>query len=452
MRKSDTLSLYRGQSLFFCVVFYAEKCKMARMDKQPYSKEHFKIIGEDLVSFAASVVLAFLTGLAVGAYASLFGLLVNWATDFRQSHMWLIFLLPFGGAAIILTYHLCKVKNPRGTNRVLESISSGEPIPLVMAPLITFSTALTHFLGGSAGREGAAIQIGGSLGMWFGRTLRLNPRRVTIMTLCGISAAFSALFGTPLTAAFFAMEVISIGIIHYSAIVPCAVSSLTALMVSKSLGLSGFGFESILFPDFTWQMGVRALILGILCALVGILFCIILHKTENAAKKFVENQYLRAIAGAIIVLLLTIIVGNSDYNGLGTEIIKNAVAGTAVPYAFLLKMLFTAVTLAACFKGGEIVPTIFIGATFGCVFGPLLGIGASQGAALGICGVFCAVTNCPITSIIMSFELFGISGLPMFLLVAAVSYRLSGYYGLYTGQKIIYSKSQPKFVNRTTHE
>lgn len=422
------------------------------MDQKPYSKEHFEIIGKDLISFVASVVLAILTGLGVGAYASLFGLLVNWATGFRQSHMWLIFLLPAGGAAIILAYHLCRVNNPRGTNRVLESISSGEKIPLVMAPLITFSTALTHFLGGSAGREGAAIQIGGSLGMWFGRSLRLNPRRVTIMTLCGISAAFSALFGTPLTAAIFAMEVISIGIMHYSAIVPCAVSSLTALFVSKSLGLSGFGFDSITFPDFTWKMGVKSIVLGIMCALVGILFCIILHRSEHFAKKYISNQYLRAITGALLVIMLTIIVGNSDYNGLGTDIIKSAVEGTALPYAFFLKMVFTAVTLAACFKGGEIVPTIFIGATFGCVFGPLIGVPASAGAALGICGVFCAVTNCPITSIMMSFELFGISGLPMFLITAAVSYRLSGYYGLYTGQKIVYSKSQPKFINRTTHE
>lgn len=422
------------------------------MNEKPYSKEHFKIIGKDIVSFAGSLVLALITGVGVGAYASLFGLLVNWSTAFRETHMWLLFLLPLGGAAIVFCYRICGVKKTLGTNRVLESISSGEKIPIVMTPLITFSTAVTHFFGGSAGREGAAIQIGGSLGMWFGKSLRLNPRRVTIMTLCGISAAFSALFGTPLTATIFAMEVISIGIMHYSAIVPCAVSSLSAFLVSKSLGLSGFGFETVLFPEFGWRSGVEAIILGIMCALVGILFCIILHKIEYFAGKYIGNPYLRTVTGALVIILITVIMGTSDYNGLGTEVIKNAVAGNAVFYAFFAKMVFTAISLGACFKGGEIVPTIFIGATFGCVFAPLVGLPASAGAALGICGVFCAVTNCPITSIIMSFELFGMSGLPLFLIVAAVSYRLSGYYGLYTGQKIVYSKSQPKFINRTTHE
>lgn len=421
------------------------------MEDKQYSKEHFKIIGKDLLSFAGSFGMAVIIGLGVGIYASLFGLLINWATGFRQMHPWLLFLLPVGGLAIVGIYKLRKVHD-RGTNRVLEAIYSGDPVPLDMTPLITISTAITHFLGGSAGREGAAIQIGGSLGTWFGQVLKLDTRRVTITTLCGMSAAFSALFGTPLTAAIFALEVITIGIMHYSALVPCAVSALVALWVSKWVGLTGMSFGPVSFPDFGIVIGAETLLLAIACAVLGILFCIVLHKSEQLFTKLFKNPYLRTVVGGLVIIGLTLLVGTRDYNGLGTDVIVRAVEGSAVPYAFVAKMIFTGITIGAFYKGGEIVPTIFIGATFGCVFGPLIGIPASVGAALGICGMFCAVTNCPITSIIMCFELFGAAGIPFYLIVAAVSYRLSGYYGLYTGQKIVYSKSLPKLVNRITHE
>lgn len=418
--------------------------------EKEFSKERAKAVTYDVYAFFRNLLFAVFLGLAIGAYATGFALLINWITGFRTEHSWLILLLPIGGLAIVGFYHLLKADSPKGTNRVLESISSDEQLPLKMTPLITVGTAITHFFGGSAGREGAALQIGGSLGMWFGRSLRLDKREVTVMTLCGMSAAFSAMFGTPFTAAIFAMEVVSIGILHYSAFVPCVVSSLTAGLAAGWIGCKPEQYPAVSFPDFTWLNGIEAVGLGIACAVVSIGFCILLHRTEHAYKKFIPNAYLRAVTGGLLVVMLTVLFGTADYNGAGVSVIFRALSGDAVWYAFLAKMLMTALTLGACFKGGEIIPTIFVGATFGCVFAPLIGLPPQVGAALGICGVFCGVTNCPIASICLCLELFGLKALPLCIIVAAVSYRLSGYYGIYTGQKIMYSKSRPLFINRTT--
>lgn len=415
-----------------------------------FSKERAKAVTFDIYAFFRNLLFAVILGFGIGAYATGFAMLINWVTGFRTAHNWLILLLPAGGLIIVGFYHLLKADSPKGTNRVLESISSDEQLPVRMTPLITVGTAITHFFGGSAGREGAALQIGGSLGRWFGRTLRLDKREITVMTLCGMSAAFSAMFGTPFTAAIFAMEVVSIGILHYSAFVPCVVSALTAGLIAKWIGYVPEAYPEIAFPDFGWLNGLETVGLGIACAIVSILFCILLHRTEHLYQKYIPNSFLRAVTGGFLVILVTILVGTADYNGAGIPVILNALHGNALWYAFLLKMLMTALTLGACYKGGEIIPTIFIGATFGCFFAPLLGLPAATGAVLGICGVFCGVTNCPIASICLCLELFGLKGLPLFIIVAAVSYRLSGYYGIYTGQKIMYSKSRPLFINRTT--
>lgn len=419
--------------------------------KLKFHEKIWKLVGRDLWFFLRNLVLAVVVGIGVGAYAAGFALLISWITAFRSSHMWLIFFLPAGGLAIVALYRLCGVKNPKGTNRVLESISSREELPVLMAPLITAATAITHFFGGSAGREGAALQIGGSLGRAFGNLIKLDEKNITVMTLCGMSAAFSAMFGTPLTAAIFAMEVISIGIMHYSALVPCAIASLAASLMAKLIGVSGEAY-SVSFPDFGWVIALKAIVFGIACALVSSVFCILLHKVERWYHKYLPNQYLRALCGGVFVIFVTMLTGSSDYNGAGSNIIEEAVAGNAVPYAFLVKMIITALTLGAGFKGGEIVPTLFIGATFGCVFGPLIGIPAGTAAALGMCALFCGVTNCPVASILLAIELFGTDGLALYLIVVAVSYRLSGYYGLYSGQKIMYSKTAPTFVNRTTKQ
>ncbi len=339
-----------------------------------------------------------------------------------------------------------------GTNLVLAAIHSGKHIPLKIAPLIFISTVMTHLFGGSAGREGAALQLGGSIGNSLGRLLKFDEKDQHIMIMCGMSAAFSALFGTPMAASIFSMEVVSVGIMHYAALVPCVIASLTAKGVAEYFNVMPEQFLITELPEFTLTTGTAVAILAILCAGISTLFCIMLHSGEKLYKKYLPSPYLRIFTGGTFIVILTLLVQSQDYNGAGMPIIARCFENDYEPSAFLLKMVFTAVTLGSGFKGGEIVPSFVIGGTFGCLFGNFVNFSPALCTAAGMGAVFCGVTNCPITSLLICFELFGFSGMPYYLLSIALSYMLSGYYGLYHSQKIVYSKYKTEFINRKTHE
>lgn len=253
-----------------------------------------------------------------------------------------------------------------------------------------------------------------------------------------------------MAAAIFSMEMVSVGVMYYIALVPCVISSLVAHGIAVYFGVSNEFFPIGNIPHFGILNAVKISGLAVLCALVSILFCVVLHQTEHLYKKFFANPYIRAVVGGCIIIALTLLVGNRDYNGTGIGIIEQCLDGTVRPEAFLLKIIFTALTLGAGYKGGEIVPSFFTGAAFGCLFGNLIGFSPSLCAAVGMCSVFCGVTNCPITSLLISFELFGYDGMPYFLLSVAFSYMLSGYFGLYKSQRIVYSKYKTRYINRNT--
>ena len=404
--------------------------------------------GTHLLTFCKWLAFSVAAGLGIGGVGVLFHYSIEGGAALFKAHGWLLWLLPAGGALIALAYKLCRMEKDRGTNLVLTAVRSTEHISLLTAPLIFFSTCLTHLLGGSAGREGAALQMGASLGRGAGRLLRLDDKDMRMMTMCGMSAAFSALFGTPIAAAVFSMEVVSVGVMYYAAIVPCLLSSLAGVWLAGVCGVAPTRFPLEGVPALGWLDGGRVLLLAALCALVSILFCRSIRLAGRAYARFLPQPILRAVVGGLLVIALTYLVGTRDYNGAGMDVILRAVNGEARPEAFLLKILLTAVTLGAGFKGGEIVPTFFVGATFGNVMGGLLGLNPSFGAGVGIVALFCGVTNCPLTSLLISVELFGSQGILYFGIAAAVSYRLSGYYGLYSEQKILYSKLRPEFIDQ----
>ena len=397
------------------------------------------------------VIFAILSGLIVGGIGTLFYFGMYLVTLTRTKNPWLIFLLPVSGLVIVGCYRLLHDEKDTGTNLVLSSIHSDEELPLRMAPLIFLSTLITHLFGGSAGREGAALQLGGSIGNGLGKLFCFDDKDKHIMIMCGMSAAFSALFGTPMAAAVFSMEVVSVGVMYYAALVPCVISSLVASMVARYFGVSQELFLIEKIPTFQFLPAVKISVLAILCAGVSILFCIMLHSSDHLYKRFFKNAYIRIFVGGCLVIALTLLVGDQTYNGAGMNMIEQYMQGQVPPEAFILKMLFTAVTLGAGFKGGEIVPSFFTGAAFGCLFGNILGFSPSLCTAVGMTAVFCGVTNCPITALLISFELFGYDAMPYFLLAVAFSYMLSGYYGLYSSQKIIYSKYKTNYINRKTH-
>lgn len=410
-------------------------------------KEKILYAGRYFRTFYRWLLVATLTGAICGLVGSLFNIAVSRATELRSGHEWLIFLLPIGGLAIAWIYRVTGMEG-EGTNNIIDSIHEGERLPILLVPAIFLATAVTHLFGGSAGREGAALQIGGSLGYTVGAALLLDDKDMRIVTLCGMSAVFAALFGTPLTAAIFALEVISVGVIYYSAFIPCLVSSLIAYAISRICGIAPMSFE-IAFEPMEVTTTIKVVIIGLICAAVSIVFCVAMHKSERLAAKTLKNPFLRAAVGGGIIVLLTLICGSTAYNGAGIDVIEAALITGDVPdWGFLWKIVFTAVTIGCGFKGGEIVPTFFIGATLGCVIGPLIGLSAPFAAALGLAAVFCGAVNCPIASIILSIELFGSANLIYFALACGISYMLSGYYGLYSSQKIMYSKTRAEFINR----
>ncbi len=396
------------------------------------------------------LLLAGVTGAVLGFLGGLFGKSITLVTAFRGSHPWMLYLLPLAGLLIVAMYRMDPYKT--GTNRVLEGIQSDRLIPLRMAPLIVISTVITHAFGASAGREGAALQLGGSIGGTFGKWLKMDDYDHRIMIMCGMSAGFSALFGTPLTATIFAMEVASVGMMQYAALVPCCAAALIAKEIAEFLGVHGEHFALPAVTVFDWKNGGLTVLLAVCCAGISILFCLVLHYTEHLYKKWIPNEYLRIVAGGCLIILMTVLLGTADYLGAGMDVIEHSIEGQVVAAAFLLKMIFTAISLGSGFRGGEIVPTLFVGATFGCLFGQLTGFPPSLGAACGMASVFCGVTNCPVSSLFLSFELFGFECMPFFLLSVSISYLESGYYGLYHSQKILYSKTKLQFIDAHTKE
>ena len=397
------------------------------------------------------LVLAVAVGLVCGVIGTAFHVGVHEATLLRGEHPWLLWCLPLAGLVIVGFYKLTKTEG-QGTNAVIDEVHLGKGLPILLLPAIFLGTVLTHLCGGSAGREGAALQMGGTIGFHTGRLFRLDDKDLRIATLAGMAAFFSALFGTPLTAAIFSIVVISVGVMYHAAMFPCLTAALTAYGVSLLLGVEPTRF-TVEMPALAAGTMLRVGVLAVLCALVSVLFCGVMHTAEHLMDRYFPNAWMRVAAGGFAVIALTHLCGTTDYNGAGMEVVTAAVEqGTAHPAAFLLKLLFTAVTLAAGFKGGEVVPSFFVGATFGCVVGPLLGLPAGASAAIGLVAVFCGATNCPLASTLLSIELFGDAGLLYFALACVISYMLSGYSGLYSSQTILYSKLKAQYINVHTNE
>lgn len=411
---------------------------------------HSKYVGAKkyYLTFIKWLFLSIIVGCVCGSIGTAFFYCVSASTNIRQQYPVLIWFLPLAGMLIVFAYRSLGMKHDKGTNLVISSIRSKEAVPLRMVFLIFVSTSITHLFGGSAGREGAALQIGGGIGSKIGNIFRLDERGLHILTMCGMSAVFSALFGTPITAAIFSMEVISVGLMHYSALVPCLFSSVISYEIAIHANVEFEAYKILAFPSESLLTYGKVIMIGLLCAMVGVIFCESMHKCSKIIHFWIKNQYIRAALGGAVIIILTLLVSNQDYNGAGTDIILKAVSGDAKWYSFIIKIVFTVITLSCGFKGGEIVPTFFIGATLGCVLGPIVGIPASFSAALGMIGMFCAVVNCPLASLILSVELFGMDRIILFAIVCAVSYMMSGTYSLYSSQKIMYSKLEPEFINR----
>lgn len=402
------------------------------------------------IAFLRWLILGCTVGAICGLVGTLFAKSVTYVTELRESHSWILLLLPIGGLISVGVYKLFRVTDV-GTNQVLKSVRTQETVPYLLAPAVFVGSVITHLCGGSAGREGAALQLGGSISSLLSKILRLDEKSRHILTMCGMGALFSALFGTPLGACVFALEVVSVGHLCSAAFFPCIVSSVSAYCISHALGVEPERFALSFVPELNIDSLWKVFVIAIVGALVSILFCHTLHYTEKLFKKLFKNDFLRIAVGGTAIVLLTILIGTDDYNGGGIHVITRIVTENQVNYeAFILKIIFTAITIAAGYKGGEIIPTMFIGATLGGSLAILIGLNPGFGAAVGIAAMFCGVTNCPLATIILCIELFGADGAIFFGLSAVIGFLLSGKASLYSDQKFLFSKLNEDVIESET--
>ena len=404
------------------------------------SKENYKMLFQYIKSFFKWVLISVLIGVLGAWIGTTFHKCLDYVTEFRAHNSYITYFMPLGVLIILAMYNTFCNKGKLDTNLVINSVRKEEKIPIIIVPFIFLGTTITQLFGGSAGREGAALQLGGGIGYNLGKIFKLNKNDTQLITMAGMSSVFAALFGTPVTAAVFSLEVISVGAFNFTGLLPCLLASVSSYYISTLIGIPEAPSRAIVIDKISAMMLLKVVVLAILCALISVLFCFAIKKCGKLMKKYFKNPYMRGFIGASAVVLLTIAVGTFDYNGAGMNIVEKALSGDARSYDFIMKIIFTAITIAAGFKGGEIVPAFFVGATFGCVMGPLLGLGSTFAAAIGMIAVFCGVVNCPIASIILSVEMFGAEGIALFAVACAVSYIMSGHTGLYSSQNILYSK------------
>ncbi len=392
------------------------------------------------------VLVTVLTGVFCGLIGTAFHLAVEHVTELRAQYPWILYLLPAAGLLIVAIYKLLRCVGV-GTNNVISAVQSGEPLSILLVPSIFFGTVLTHLCGGSAGREGAALQMGGSIGWNISKLLHMDEHDCRTATMCGMAAFFSALFGTPMAATLFAIMVADVGLTFYVAFVPGLFSALIAYDISLAFGIAPTDFAVQLVPELSVYSALRVTVLALLCAVVVRLFCFVLEAMEHLMPKYLPNPWLRVVAGGIGVVVFTLLIG-TRYNGAGMSVIAAAVEqGQALPWDFLCKIFLTALTLSVGFKGGEVVPSFFIGATFGCAVGPLLGLPAGFAASIGLVAVFCGATNTLVPSIVLAIELFGYSsGFELYALACGICYMFSGYHGLYSSQTILTSKMHSEYL------
>ncbi|TSD63939.1 voltage-gated chloride channel protein [Inquilinus sp. KBS0705] len=391
---------------------------------------------------------------AIGSMVALFLWLLSWAIHFRFAHTWLLYLLPLAGIIIHLLYKSYGQSSERGNNLIIDEIHQpGAGVPKRMAPLILITTVITHLFGGSAGREGTAVQIGGSLANMFAGWFKLDEADKKMILTAGIAAGFGAVFGTPLTGAIFALEVIAIGKIPYKALLPCLIAggighlTVIAWGVHHTLyhvdvvdtGQNFYGHHLSLSMLLLAKIVMASAVFG----LVSFVFAKAVHLIKNFFLRWIKITWLIPICGGLIIIIITQVLAKPDYLSLGVDaeypgavtIVSAFQHGGADPLSWLWKLIYTAITLGTGFKGGEVTPLFYIGATLGNTLADLMNAPTGLFAALGFIAVFAGATNTPLACTLMGVELFGGHYAILFAIACFTAYIFSGDGGIYPAQK-----------------
>lgn len=396
--------------------------------------------------------------MAVGSAAAFFLWSLDRVTRLRFEQPWLLYLLPLGGLLVALAYQTVGGRSEGGTNLVVDEIHQpGGGVPRRMAPLILTGTILTHLFGGSAGREGTAVQMGGSIASAFARAFRVSPEALRVLLMAGVAAGFGAVFGTPLAGAVFALEVLVIGRIQYDAILPCLLAALVGNWTCEAWGIVHTRYDvafmrETLTPSHgfhfdPWLLG-KVVLASAAFGLCATFFARASRGLGGVAKQLCPRPLLRPVVGGLAIIALVHALGTREFLGLGVwsphpqdlTISSFFQQGNRVPWAWFWKLLFTVITLSCGFKGGEVTPLFFIGAALGSALSGLLGAPNDLFAALGFVAVFAAAANTPLACALMGIELFGAQNAGYLTIACFVAYACSGHDGIYKSQRLAVPK------------
>ncbi|WP_286927935.1 voltage-gated chloride channel family protein [Flavobacterium sp. UBA4197] len=408
------------------------------MDKHSFNRHFANFPQLPLLAFLFRwLLLAVIIGTIIGSVSAFFLLSLDRVTNYRENHVWIICLLPIAGLLIGLSYHYLGESVVKGNNLLLEEFHSPKKIiPFRMAPLVLFGTLMTHLFGGSAGREGTAVQMGGAIADQFSRWFSLNNDDRKIILIMGISAGFASVFGTPLAGAVFALEVMVLGRIRYEAILPSVLVAVIAHYSCLAWHVNHTHYSIPSIPEMTALNLLWSLFAGILFGLTAMFFSKATHFWGTIFKKNIPFPPLRPLIGGLVIALAVYGMGTTKYIGLGIPTIVDAFDQQLDSYDFLLKILFTSFTLGAGFKGGEVTPLFFIGAALGNALFWFVPLPIALLAGMGFVAVFSGATNTPIACTIMGIELFGVDSGIYIAIACVVAYFFSGHTGIYTSQII----------------
>lgn len=389
-------------------------------------------------------------GIFSGLASALFLVSLEWISNYRDQNLWIIWLLPLGGLFIGLIYYYFGKDVVKGNNLILEEYENPKKIiPLLMAPMVLIGTLITHLFGGSAGREGTAVQMGSAIADQFSKVFALSKSERKTLLIIGISAGFASIFGTPLAGALFAIEVLFYSKINFKSIIPSFFTAYIAYFVVEFLEVKHTHYSIPSVPDFSITNFGLIILVGILFGLTAMLFSKATHFFGQLFSKFIAFPPIRPLIGGAILAIAFYFIGNTKFIGLGIPVIVNSFENVSGNFDFLLKILFTAFTIGAGFKGGEVTPLFFIGATLGSVLSCFIPLPIALLAGMGFVAVFSGATHTPIACTVMGIELFGIDSVIYIGLSCVIAYFFSGSIGIYKSQivkgpkHVIYQKIMP---------